>query len=74
MITIGQALHWLPIREALAKIKRILSPGGKVIMIGYIVKGLEDESQNKVYQEFYELTKEIKPDFCFNRDELHDHY
>jgi len=40
LITIGQALHWLPIREALSKIKRILSPQGKVIMIGYIVKGL----------------------------------
>jgi len=40
LITVGQALHWLPVREALAKIKRILSPGGKVVMIGYIVKGL----------------------------------
>lgn len=40
MITVGQALHWLPVREALAKIKRILSPGGKAVMIGYIVKGL----------------------------------
>ena len=40
LITIGQALHWLPIRESLEKIKNILESEGKLLIISYIVKGL----------------------------------
>lgn len=40
LITIGQALHWLPIREFVEKSKAALAPGGVLAVYGYILNGV----------------------------------
>lgn len=78
LITIGQALHWLPIRQFLEKSKGHLNEGGVLSVFGYILEGVETEEAelNKklkdLYFEFYD--KKVKKNFDFDRDELHTHY
>ncbi len=43
LITIGQALHWFPVRETLLKLKNFLHPEGKLLILSYVLKGIEDE-------------------------------
>lgn len=40
LITIGQALHWFPIKESLAKIYGMLEKNGMLAVYGYVAKTL----------------------------------
>ena len=46
LITIGQALHWLPIKPFLQKCKSALAPDGVLAVYGYILNEAQSENEN----------------------------
>lgn len=45
LITIGQALHWIPVREFLGKCKGLLRDGGVLGIFGYILDTVSTDNQ-----------------------------
>jgi SAM-dependent methyltransferase len=38
LVTVGQALHFFPVEQALRKIKNILNEGGMLMVFGYVLR------------------------------------
>ena len=45
LVTIGQALHWLPLPDVLQHIsKKLLNPDGRFVVFSYCVQGIKELS------------------------------
>jgi SAM-dependent methyltransferase len=53
LVTVAQALHWLPIEPFYAEAERVLVPGGVLAVWTYGVQVLEDPHLNRLLQAFY---------------------
>ena len=74
LITIGEALHYLPVEESLCKAREMLKDDGLLAIYGYFLKGVYDKTgkERKSYTQAFDtfLLKKVKPYFAFNLDEL----
>jgi ubiquinone/menaquinone biosynthesis C-methylase UbiE len=73
LITVGQALHFMPVEPALRKARGLLAEGGTLAVFGYILKTVKSSNpqEGEIFNRFY---GKVKPLFTFDRDELHTHY
>jgi hypothetical protein len=73
LITVGQALHFMPIEQTLQNMKTLISKEGYFATFGYILKGVESNKadEDDLFQTYY---KKVKPLFTFDRDDLHTLY
>ena len=74
LITIGEALHYLPGEQTLSKAREMLEDKGVLAIYGYFLKGVYDdkgkerEDYTRAYNTF--LLEKLKPHFAFNLDDL----
>jgi Methylase involved in ubiquinone/menaquinone biosynthesis len=54
LITVAQALHWFPLDEFYAEVRRVLKPGGLIAAISYGVQQFDDLALNAAINELYE--------------------
>jgi SAM-dependent methyltransferase len=58
MVTVAQALHWLDLDSFYAEVKRVLEPGGAIVIWGYGDPVMETESLERIVHELNRGTLE----------------
>ncbi len=54
LITVAQALHWFPLDEFYAEVRRVLKPGGLIAAISYGVQQFDDPALNAAIHALYD--------------------
>lgn len=78
LITIGEALHWFPIKDAFIKINGLLNERGIFGVYGYMIKdireisGQKNEKFSRIYKNFEQNT--LRKYAEVDVDELFNHY
>ena len=55
LVTVAQALHWLPLGPFFAEVHRVLAPGGLVAVWGYSLPSVSCASLDQELQRFYDV-------------------
>eukprot|EP00123_Amoebidium_parasiticum_P001570 comp12693_c0_seq2/m.7789 comp12693_c0_seq2/g.7789 ORF comp12693_c0_seq2/g.7789 comp12693_c0_seq2/m.7789 type:complete len:290 (-) comp12693_c0_seq2:400-1269(-) len=68
LVTIGQALHWLPLPAFFSEVKRLLRPGGQLAVLGYGTCSIEGcREANGVFSAYY---RSLSSYWDCNREQL----
>lgn len=73
LVTVGQALHFFPVEQALTKIRNMLNEGGMLMVFGYVLREVHSDNP-KENDYFYEFYDQMLSYFTFDMYDLHRHY